>query len=80
MYLQEHSRFRIHTQWFEVPVRELDPEPQGKVNSVDAEAWRKDGDYIEVFNDRGHAVVKAHRRIDCPWHYFNPEGLAAFAI
>ena len=61
MYLQEHSRFRIHTQWFEVPVlRELDPEPQGKVNSVDAEARGvKDGDYIEVFNDRGHAVVKA---------------------
>lgn len=61
VYLQEHSRFRIHTQWFEVPVlRELDPEPQGKVNSVDAEARGvKDGDYIEVFNNRGHAVVKA---------------------
>ncbi|WP_417754957.1 hypothetical protein [Slackia isoflavoniconvertens] len=46
VYLQEHSRFRIHTQWFEVPVlRELDPEPQGKVNSVDAEARGvKDGD------------------------------------
>lgn len=60
VYLQEHSRFRIHTQWFETPVlRELDPEPQGKVNAIDAEARGVvDGDYIEVFNDRGHAVVK----------------------
>lgn len=61
VYLQEHSRFRIHTQWFETPVlRELDPEPRGKVNSADAAARGvEDGDYIEVFNDRGYAVVKA---------------------
>lgn len=60
VYLQEHSRFRVHTQWFETPtLREIDPEPLGKVNSQDAEARGvKDGDYIEVFNDRGHAVVK----------------------
>lgn len=60
VYLQEHSRFRIHTQWFETPVlREIDPEPLGKVNGKDAaERGVSDGDYIEVFNDRGHAVVK----------------------
>ncbi len=60
VYLQEHARFRTHTQWYETPVlRELDPEPQGKVNSIDAAARGvENGDYIEVFNDRGHAVVK----------------------
>lgn len=60
VYFQEHSRFRIHTQWYETPVlRELDPEPLGKVNSIDAEARGvQDGDYIEVYNQRGHAVVK----------------------
>ena len=61
VYLQEHARFRTHTQWFETPMlRELDPEPQGKLNSVDAEARGiKTGDYIRVYNDRGFAVVKA---------------------
>ncbi|OUO90844.1 hypothetical protein B5F40_05100 [Gordonibacter sp. An230] len=60
VYLQEHSRFRVHTQWYETPVlRELDPEPLGKVNGADAEARGvANGDYIEVFNDRGFAVVK----------------------
>ncbi len=61
IYLQEHARFRTHTQWFETPVlRELDPEPLGKINSIDAEARGvKNGDYIKVYNDRGFAVVKA---------------------
>lgn len=60
VFLQEHARFRTHTQWHEIPsLRELDPEPLGKVNSIDAEARGvESGDYIEVFNDRGHAVVK----------------------
>ena len=60
IYLQEHARFRTHTQWFEVPMlREIDPEPLGKVNSLDAEARGvKNGDYIKVFNDRGFAVVR----------------------
>ena len=60
IYLQEHARFRTHTQWFETPMlREIDPEPLGKVNSVDAAARGvKNGDYIKVFNDRGFAVVR----------------------
>lgn len=60
VYLQEHSRFRVHTQWGTVPtLRELDPEPLAKVNSVDAAARGvKSGDMVEVFNDRGHCVVK----------------------
>ncbi len=61
VYLQEHARYRTHTQWAETPIlRELDPEPLGKINSIDAEARGvKNGDYIKVFNDRGFAVVRA---------------------
>lgn len=60
VYLQEHSRFRVHTQWHETPMlREIDPEPLAKVNTVDAKARGvKDGDIVEVFNHRGHAVLK----------------------
>jgi molybdopterin-containing oxidoreductase family molybdopterin binding subunit len=60
VFLQEHSRFRVHTQWFNTPMlKELDPEPLAKVNSIDAKARGvADGDIVEVFNDRGHAVLK----------------------
>ena len=60
VFLQEHSRFRVHTQWYGVPLlRELDPEPLAKVNGKEAEARGvKTGDIVEVFNDRGHAVLK----------------------
>lgn len=60
VYIQEHSRFRVHIQWWETPMlRELDPEPLAKVNGSDAEARSvKNGDIVEVFNDRGHAVLK----------------------
>ena len=60
VYLQEHSRFRVHTQWYRVPIlRELDPEPLAKVNGKDAEERGvASGDLIEVFNDRGHCVLK----------------------
>lgn len=60
VYIQEHARFRTHTQWFETPIlRELDPEPLAKVNSVDAQARGvESGDIVEVFNDRGHCVLK----------------------
>ena len=60
VYLQEHARFRVHIQWWETPLlRELDPEPLAKVNGADAEARGvSNGDIVEVFNDRGHAVLK----------------------
>ena len=60
VFIQEHARFRTHSQFFDTEIlRELDPEPLGKVNPVSArEKGVKTGDYIEVFNDRGHAVVK----------------------
>lgn len=59
--LSERPRFRVHSQWFSTPwLRELEPEPFVKINVNDAVARNiKTGDYIEVFNDRGRAVVKA---------------------
>lgn len=54
------GRYRIHGQWFNVPaLRELDPEPTTYLNPDDAaEKGISDGDYIEVFNDRGSYVCK----------------------
>jgi molybdopterin-containing oxidoreductase family molybdopterin binding subunit len=59
--LSERPKFRVHSQWFGNSwLRELDPEPIIKINHQDASARNiKNGDYVEVFNDRGHAVVKA---------------------
>lgn len=60
VYIQEHARFRTHIQWWETPMlRELDPEPLAKINGKDAQARGvESGDIVEVFNDRGHAVLK----------------------
>jgi molybdopterin-containing oxidoreductase family molybdopterin binding subunit len=60
VFLQEHSRFRVHGQWHNTPVlRELDPEPLAKVSRKDALARGvATGDIVEVFNNRGHAVLK----------------------
>lgn len=57
---QEHSRWRVHSQWFQVPwLRELDPEPVIKMSPQDAAArGLQTGDHAEVFNDRGHAIFK----------------------
>lgn len=59
--LSERPKFRVHSQWFGTPwLRELDPEPIIKINPKDAAARGiQNGDYVEVFNDRGRAVVKA---------------------
>jgi len=61
VYIQEHSRYRVHSQWFNTPMlRELDPEPLAKISRKDAESRNiKTGDIVEVFNDRGRAVLKA---------------------
>jgi len=62
VFLQEHSRFRVHGQWARVKtLSELDPEPLAKINGADAAARGvADGDIIEVFNDRGRCVIKAY--------------------
>ena len=61
VFIQEHSRFRTHTQWFNVlMLRELDPEALAKIIRKDAEErGNRTGDIVEVFNDRGKAVLKA---------------------
>ncbi len=61
VFFSERPRFRVHTQWSKTPwLNEIDPEPIAKVNPEDAMARGiADGSYIEVFNDRGHAVAKA---------------------
>lgn len=60
VFIQEHSRWRTHSQWFNSPIlRELDPEPLFKMSQKDAEERGiASGDIVEVFNDRGHMVVK----------------------
>ncbi|NLB52809.1 MAG: molybdopterin-dependent oxidoreductase [Syntrophomonadaceae bacterium] len=61
VFIQEHSRFRVHSQWYNTPVlRELDPEPIAKISREDAKARGiQTGDIVEVFNDRGKVVLKA---------------------
>ncbi|EMA36360.1 dimethylsulfoxide reductase [Halobiforma lacisalsi AJ5] len=61
MFMQGHSRWRIHSQWAGNPtLRELNPEPELDINPKDArERGISDGDYVRVYNDRGEMVVKA---------------------
>ena len=58
--LSERPRFRVHSMFSDNKyLRELDPEPTVKINPADAEArGLADGEYVEVYNDRGHAVAK----------------------
>lgn len=61
VFLQDHTRWRMHTQWcFDPVLRELDPEPIVYLSPEDAEARGiKRGDLVRVYNDRGQAVVRA---------------------
>lgn len=61
VYLQEHSRFRTHSQWYNVPMlKELDPEPLAKLSRKDADdRGIKNGDKVEVYNHRGKVVLRA---------------------
>jgi anaerobic selenocysteine-containing dehydrogenase len=58
--MSERPRFRVHSQWFNNKIlRELDPEPTVKMNPADAVAKGfTNGEYVECFNDIGHAVAK----------------------
>ncbi|WP_441389674.1 molybdopterin-containing oxidoreductase family protein [Ancrocorticia sp.] len=60
-FFQEHTRWRVHTQYSEVPMlRELDPDPTVRMSPGDAAARSiHTGDLVEIFNDRGHVVVTA---------------------
>ncbi|MEG0322699.1 MAG: molybdopterin dinucleotide binding domain-containing protein, partial [Raoultibacter sp.] len=61
--ISERSRNRWHSQGFDgMWLQEISPEPTIRMNIEDAEARGiEDGDYIEVYNDRGHAVAKAYK-------------------
>ena len=51
-----HTQFSTHP-WFE----ELQPEPTLAMNEADAKARGiHENDYVRVFNDRGHVVLRAH--------------------
>lgn len=58
--LTRHEKFRIHSQYENQPwLRELNPEPVADLNPKDAVAnGIADGDTVEVYNDRGHVVLK----------------------
>lgn len=61
VYHTERQRWRLHTQWHNSPwLKEMDQEPIIKINSADAKQRKiKNNDLVKVFNDRGHAVVRA---------------------
>ena len=59
--LQVHERFRTHTQHFSNPVlNEIEGDPFVFLSRQDAEERGiKTGDVVEVYNSRGHVVMKA---------------------
>lgn len=60
-FMQLHERFRTHTQYNAAAnLLELCPEPYIRISDGAAKVRGiKDGDTVEVFNDRGRVVVKA---------------------
>jgi molybdopterin-containing oxidoreductase family molybdopterin binding subunit len=61
VYMTEHTRWRVHTTYFDQPwLREIDPEPYIDLSHTDAKARGiAQGDYVEVFNDSGRTVAVA---------------------
>lgn len=61
VYVQEHQRWRTHSQYFDnIALRELDPEPYVNLSRQDAQdRGIQTNDIVEMFNDRGHCVLKA---------------------
>jgi molybdopterin-containing oxidoreductase family molybdopterin binding subunit len=61
IYHTDRVRWRLHSQWQDSGwLRELDPEPTVKIHPQDAASRGiKTGDMVEIFNDRGHVVLKA---------------------
>ena len=59
--IQNHSRWRVHTQFYYVPaLREIDSEPLLDINEREAsKRGIRQGDWVRVFNDRGEVVVRA---------------------
>ena len=61
VYIQEHRRYRTHSQYFDnLALTELDREPVVYLSRADAEERGiASEDVVEVFNDRGRCVLKA---------------------
>lgn len=61
VFTTERNRLKTHTQFGHNPwLLEIDPEPVVRLNPKDAaERSIAEGDYVRIFNDRGHVVVKA---------------------
>jgi molybdopterin-containing oxidoreductase family molybdopterin binding subunit len=61
VYITDHSKFRVHSQWWDVPwLLDLEGEPFVRINPLDAQARNiAQGNYVRIYNDRGEAVVKA---------------------
>jgi molybdopterin-containing oxidoreductase family molybdopterin binding subunit len=61
VYMTEHTRWRVHTIYFNQPwLREVDPEPYVDLSRDDAKARGiVAGDYVEIFNDTGSTVARA---------------------
>lgn len=61
VFYQFHERFRTHSQYFDAPnLIELSPDPYVRIGRGAAEERGiETGDMVEVYNDRGHVVVRA---------------------
>ncbi len=57
--MSDHSRFRTHSQWWDVePLVEIDKEPKIKISPADARALGvEEGDVVKIYNDRGYVVM-----------------------
>lgn len=64
IFLQTHSKWRTHSTYANTPwLLEINPYPVVTINTNDASTRGiKNGDVVEIYNDRGHAVV--HARLD----------------
>ena len=61
LFMQKHSKWRINSQWANnAMVRKTNPEPVVDVHPSDAEERGiEDGEYVQVYNERGEVVVRA---------------------
>ena len=59
--VSERNKYRVHSIFFANPwLSELQKEPTVRISPKDAAARGiKNGNFVEVFNDRGHAVARA---------------------
>lgn len=61
VYMQEHSRWRVHSTYFDQPwLREVNPYPYVDLSRHDAQARGiSAGDQVEIFNDYGNTIAVA---------------------